>query len=433
MIFPYFGGTPTSMPNFALVVQILSATVVMAILLWAILTINRSSDSYPKRKPPIQITDLPSMTIVLPTWNESKVIEGKLKDIRSQEYPDELLEIIVIDSSSNDETVPLAKEWISSEGSGDGRQYRIIEEETRSGKSVSINRAFEEAREQSTILMMSDADCRLSDGTLLEIAKFFQDEEIGAVTGRQILLNSDQSIKTQQEGSYRDFFTKMRVAESNIHSTPIFHGECAAYRRSAISNHKLVENSNADDSQMAVSAVRSGFRSVYEPSIEFFEMAPPNGRSSRIQKVRRAQGLVRHFWRNRDLALSRNSPIRGIMALEFCLHIIMPIFVTIGFLSGIIHLGSIANIIELNFGGIQKLPTADLVMVFLDILVVILISSGILGLPIPGSRLSYTFFIYMLTIMRAISMIIAGKSLHIWDQVPSVRDELSHHDSREQA
>lgn len=419
------------MTNSSLTIQITSAVIVMAILLWSILTINRWADSDKTQFHGTPIADLPSMTIVLPTWNESKVIKGKLEDIRSQEYPDELLEIIVIDASSNDETVPLAKEWISSVGDNDGRKYRIIEEETRSGKSVSINRAFEAAREQSTILMMSDVDCRLSDGTLLEIAERFQDKEVGAVTGRQILLNSNQSIKTQQEGSYRDFFTKMRVAESNIHSTPIFHGECAAYRRSAISNHKLVENSNADDSQMAVSAVRSGFRSVYVPSIEFYEMAPPNGRSSRIQKVRRAQGLVRHFWRNRDLALSRKSPIRGIMALEFSLHIIMPIFVSIGFVSGIIHLGSIANVIELDFDGIQKLPPANLAMLLLDIAVVILISSGSLGLPIPGSRLSYTFFIYMLTIMRALSMIIAGKSLHIWDQVPSVRDELSHHDSRE--
>ena len=122
----------------------------------------------------VRMTDLPSMTIVLPTWNESKVIRGKLEDIRSQEYPDELLEIIVIDSSSDDETVPLAMEWISSVGINDGRQYRIIEEETRNGKSVSINRAFEAARPQSSILMMSDVDCRLSNGTLLEIAKFFQ-------------------------------------------------------------------------------------------------------------------------------------------------------------------------------------------------------------------------------------------------------------------
>ena len=109
----------------------------------------------------------------------------------------------------------------------------------------------------------------------------------------------------------------------------------------------------------------------------------------------------------------------------------MPIFVTIGFLSGIVHLGSIADLIELNVDEIQKLPTTHLAAVLLDIVVIILISSGSLGLPIPGSRLSYTFFVYMLTIMKALSMIILGRSLHIWDQVPSVRDELSQYDSRE--
>ncbi len=140
------------MTNSSLTIQITSAVIVMAILLWSILTINRWADSDKTQSHGTPIADLPSMTIVLPTWNESKVIKGKLEDIRSQEYPDELLEIIVIDASSNDETVPLAKEWISSVGDNDGRKYRIIEEETRSGKSVSINRAFEAARDNRQFL-----------------------------------------------------------------------------------------------------------------------------------------------------------------------------------------------------------------------------------------------------------------------------------------
>ena len=223
----------------------------------------------------------------------------------------------------------------------------------------------------------------------------------------------------------------MRVAESNIHSTPIFHGECAAYRRSAISDHRLVENSNADDSQMAVSAVRSGFRSVYAPSIEFYEMAPPTSRSSRIQKVRVAQGLVRHFWRNRDLAYSAQSPVRGIMALELSLHVFLPFFVTLGFMAGILHLVTVANLTGLDSQEIGHLPLTHQIMIIADTIVILLVSSGRLGLPIPASRLTYTFFVYMITIITAISMIILGKSLHVWEQVPSVREELSQHDSRE--
>ena len=71
-------------------------------------------------------------------------------------------------------------------------------------------------------------------------------------------------------------------------------------------------------------------------------------------------------------------------------------------------------------------------MILSDTLVVMLISSGRLGLPIPASRLSYTFFVYMITIANAICLILLGRSLHVWEQVPSVREELSQHDSRKE-
>ena len=313
--------------KFLLYSQLIFAVLVVIILISSVAAIYFWS-RYEQLKPDSAKEKAPRISIVLPTWNEEKVILGKLENIYSQDYPKELLEVIIIDANSSDKTLDIVKKWINDKGLQKGNSIKIIKEKERRGKSVSINTAFGSASIDSEILMMSDVDCRLSDDAISRVARWFNNEEIGAVTGRQVLLNPSISKKTSEEESYRNFFTKIRIAESKLHSTPIFHGECAAYRKKALDGHKLVENANADDSQMAVSVIRSGFKAIYDPEITFFEMAPADGNANRIQKVRRAQGLVRHFWRNSDMLLDQSfGKFRRILALEYSLHILCPVLV----------------------------------------------------------------------------------------------------------
>ena len=357
------------------------------------------------------------------------MIAAKLDDIASQDYPEELIEVIIIDAASNDKTLHIVREWLSDRNLIGNPRFRIIEEPERNGKSASINKSFQEARPESEVLMMSDVDCRLGEGTLGRVARWFTDTSIGAVTGRQILLNSVQSLQVGHEGRYRDFYSSLRIAESHLDSTPIFHGECAAYRRAAIVDHRIIENSNADDSQMAVAARRSGFRAIYDPKITFFEMAPPDNEASRIQKVRRAQGLVRHFWRNKSMVLDDSfGSFRKVMALELSLHIVLPILVLLGFLTGLVHIGLVIDSTALEWQAILALPDLELMMLLADLLVIILLMCGFIGLPLPASNLSLTFFNYMVALVRAQLLILTGTSLHRWQQVPSVREALREHD-----
>lgn len=368
------------------------------------------------------------MTIVLPTWNEELLILSKLEDILIQDYPKNLLEIIVIDAGSSDSTLEIVNNWKNNYDFSNGLKFKIIEEGKRLGKSVSINRAFFEAHESSEILMMSDIDCRLSPRTLKSISNNFLDQSIGAVTARQILLNQDFSALTKYESNYRDFYTKIRIAESKLDSTPIFHGECSAYRRISIKGYKIVENSNADDSQMAVISRISGYRAIYDENITFYEMAPPDHKSSKIQKVRRAQGLSRHFWRNKKLLLSRDiGDFRKIMSLEFALHIFLPWFVILGFISGFCHLGAI---IRLTYYGqdLWAISLPEQILLIIDLSVVFLLLIGKLNIKFPLSTTVYAFYQYMIILYVSQIRILSGNSLHLWQQVSEVRKSLRDYD-----
>ena len=67
-------------------------------------------------------------------------------------------------------------------------------------------------------------------------------------------------------------------------------------------------------------------------------------------------------------------------------------------------------------------------MLISDVLVMLLLSAGIMGMPLPGSRLSATFFNFMITLFKAQILILSGRSLHQWQQVSAVRDILAEFD-----
>ena len=371
------------------------------------------------------------MSLVIPTWNEELVIKSKLDSILNQNYPPEMLEIILIDAGSEDKTIEIIDNWTKSIDKINSPSIKIIREEKRFGKSVSINTAFHEANENSEILMMSDVDCRLSKDTLLNIGRIFHDKTIGAVTARQILINPDVSSSSEIETNYRDFYSKMRIAESLLDSTPIFHGECSAYRREAIREHRLIENANADDSQMAVAARISGFRSIYVPNLTFLEAAPPDHQSSNIQKIRRAQGLSRHFWRNKKhIFNNRMGDFRKILALEFSLHILLPWAVFLGFMFGFIHIGNLAYNGAYSIELYYELPIIEQLLLLSDIMVVLLLFLGRLGISAPLAKTSFTFFQYMVVLLKSHALILSGNSLHLWQQVPLVRESLNDFDNK---
>jgi cellulose synthase/poly-beta-1,6-N-acetylglucosamine synthase-like glycosyltransferase len=58
----------------------------------------------------------PKVSIIIPTYNEANLIESKLDNIISQTYPKELMEIIVVNSASSDDTSNIVREWMESTG-----------------------------------------------------------------------------------------------------------------------------------------------------------------------------------------------------------------------------------------------------------------------------------------------------------------------------
>ncbi|MEZ0394617.1 MAG: glycosyltransferase family 2 protein [Desulfurococcaceae archaeon] len=258
----------------------------------------------------------PKVTVVVPTYNEAELIRDRLDNVYAQDYPRALMEIIVVDSASRDGTAELVRRWASEHGDVD---LKLIEEPERRGKSVALNTALRHATGE--VVVIADVDARWpSKDTLGEAVKWFSDPRVGAVS---CLKEPAGEGPAGVEGGYRQYYNVLRLAESRAWSTPIFHGELAAFRRELLERiGGFPEDIGADDSHTATRIALMGYRAIIPEDVVAVERVPARGYHA--WRIRRAQHLLQHFARSLGLARGAPGGFRGFLVAEAYLHLVNP-------------------------------------------------------------------------------------------------------------
>ena len=259
-----------------------------------------------------KIETLPEVTIVVPARDEAFLIRNKLEEILKMEYPKSKLNILVIDSASEDDTKQISEDFLSENLSKE--KWRVIRI-PRPGKSLAINHALDKI--ETEFFILTDVDSSLSPNSFTDsMSLLSKNGDLGAVCGS--LSHSEGTYM----GEYRSRFNFLRLRESHISSTPIFEGSMCAFRKSAILNDRINEEINADDSQLAIICYRNGYRAIMHDAINFTEPRFPTN-YQRTRSLRRAQGIFRVLFQNRDLAIGREK-FNRIFLQNFYFYVLMP-------------------------------------------------------------------------------------------------------------
>ena len=254
----------------------------------------------------------PRVAVVIPTYNEAENIARRLDNVYQQDYPREKLEVIVVDSASIDGTADIAEEW--------ARQHPdlktvVLREGERRGKAHALNNAL--ALTNGEVVVIADADALWAPDALRRAVAKLADPAVGAVSCVKRPL-ATYGI----EDDYRSLYNVLRVAESKAWSTPIFHGELAAFRREALEAvGGFPTDIGADDSHAATLIALRGLRAIVADDVLCWEAVPHKGYHA--WRIRRAQHLLQHFWR----VLTRpKTPKRfkAILYTEAYLHLVNP-------------------------------------------------------------------------------------------------------------
>ena len=195
----------------------------------------------------------------------------------------------------------------------------LIEEGVRRGKAYSLNNALRLT--SGEIVVATDADSLwMSRDTLANTLSWFSDPRVGAVTC--IKQPVGEGFAGVEKG-YRDFYNVVRLGESKKHSTPVFHGELAAFRKDLLTGlGGFPTDIGADDSHTATLIALRGYRAIAVDNALCTELVPRKG--YHMWRIRRAQHLVQHFTKTLKLLPKAPREFKPILLAEIWLHLFNP-------------------------------------------------------------------------------------------------------------
>ncbi|QDV26828.1 glycosyltransferase family 2 protein [Aureliella helgolandensis] len=223
---------------------------------------------------------LPGISLLVPAHNEASVIEAKIRNFHQIDYPPELIELVIADDGSDDQTRSIVQPLTSS-------RVRLLESGQRGGKAAAMNRLATAA--QHSYLLFSDANVIFDPNAVRRLIDPMGNGKVGAVTGEVRLLGSDLEFSPGEELYYR-LERRIQGAESRMGSVMGVDGGMYLVRQELFT--PLPTDTILDDFLVSIRVMRAGRRVVYESAAKATESGTPTARQEFARRTRIAAGAV---------------------------------------------------------------------------------------------------------------------------------------------
>jgi cellulose synthase/poly-beta-1,6-N-acetylglucosamine synthase-like glycosyltransferase len=204
----------------------------------------------PVRKAPVE----PTVSLVIPAYNEERVIEAKIHNALALDYPAEKLEVVVVSDGSTDRTNAIAARY------AERGRVRLVAYPSNRGKLAALNDAVAGLRGE--IVVFSDAASMLRPDALRRLLECFADPQVGAASGLYRVRNARAAELGEQEDFYWKYETFLKRLEAELHSIIGAHGALYAVRRELypFPAPGIIN----DDYVIPVRILQKGYRVYYE-------------------------------------------------------------------------------------------------------------------------------------------------------------------------
>jgi cellulose synthase/poly-beta-1,6-N-acetylglucosamine synthase-like glycosyltransferase len=168
----------------------------------------------------------PTVTAVIPMFNEGSAIKETLQSVIDSVYPASKLNVICVDDCSSDDSYEHARQVAKKSG---GR-LKVLRNRTNLGKRRSIIRATREA--DSEIIVSVDSDVVVDPDAVHQLVRRFTDERIAAVGGWVDVRNKqDNWLTRMQVVKYWYSYFFLKNLEWGFRRVMCLSGCLTAYRR----------------------------------------------------------------------------------------------------------------------------------------------------------------------------------------------------------
>jgi hyaluronan synthase len=214
--------------------------------------------------------DAPSLTVIIPAYNEGAMVEKAIYSIIAADYPHDRLEVFVIDDGSTDDTW----KYIQKAAMEYPHLVTPVRFSKNRGKRAGLEKGFRRAR--GDIVLTVDSDSVIEPGTLLALAGPFRNPRVGAVAGKVVVYNQTQGIIPKMlQVRFVLSFDFLRAVQSTYGTVYCCPGALAAYRTSVVRevleswmNQKFlgVRCTYGEDRSLTNYILSLGYDSVYQRS-----------------------------------------------------------------------------------------------------------------------------------------------------------------------
>ncbi|HZP63613.1 MAG TPA: glycosyltransferase [Terriglobales bacterium] len=236
----------------------------------------------------------PKVAVLIPAYNEEKVIERTVRAVLDSDYPD--LRVIVIDDGSRDRTLEVARAaFVSEERSG----KVIILTKPNSGKADALNYGLEHV-EVEEIFVGIDADTVIAPNAISRLVPHFINPKVAAVAGNAKVGNRVNLWTRWQALEYITSQNFERRALNTMGAVSVVPGAIGAWRISAVREAGGYHTDTvAEDADLTMALLRRGYRVEYEDLALAYTEAPVNANGLMRQRFRWSFGILQSVYKHR--------------------------------------------------------------------------------------------------------------------------------------
>lgn len=280
------------------------------------LYLKHKDDQYlPKGK----FEQFPRVTVQLPMFNEADVAARVIKSTCEIDYPLDLLEIQVLDDSTDYSAVitrEACEEWAAK-----GYPIRYMHRDNRAGYKAG---ALEEGLKTATgeLVAIFDADFLPPKDILHNVVNYFTDEKVGMVQVRWDHLNRNASVLTKSQAIFLDgHFVIEHTARNRSGRFMHFNGTAGVWRRTTIADAGGWQHDTlTEDLDLSYRAQMKGWQFVYLPQYAAPAELPPEMIAFKQQAHRWTKGSMQTCLKLLPAILKSRTLPWGIKT-EACFHL----------------------------------------------------------------------------------------------------------------
>ncbi|MDD5312075.1 MAG: glycosyltransferase [Dehalococcoidia bacterium] len=233
----------------------------------------------------------PKVTIIVPAYNEEKVVARTIETLLEADYPYREKEIIIVDDGSQDNTYEVAMKYAS-------RGVKVVHR-PNGGKFAALNTGL--AFATGEIVVTVDADSLIARASIREIVKGFEDPEVAGVAGNLKVFNRKKLITKLQALEYIVQIQIVRRAFENFGSLTVASGAFSAFRRSALTECGGYDpDFLLEDFDITIKLLKSHRILSGNNEAVCYTEAPETLRDIYRQRLSWFRGDYQNFWKHRD-------------------------------------------------------------------------------------------------------------------------------------